>query len=254
MLSLNFSTNKKVFLLFLILVIILILIASIFLINSRSNNLSSPSSINSGLNSLVVEIDQKITAEDKKTSQYQKAKNLLREAGIANDPKEKYGALKHATESLQLLYSTTHNNVLYFIINDDIVNFVKKNFPDLYDERYFSYPCQDPKCAEDSQPPEILSIIEDIKNSDFEKLYKEEYSNNLLNTGYIPESENTRFTIYMITVRSLINQPDLSPSGANITISNKIRDFLKTQYPIEYTELEKFEKEIKIENQDENLE
>src|SRR5258706_13564889 len=77
---------------------------------------------------------------------------------------QKYQLLSDDYFILISLYSNTNDPDVPTLLKE-FGQFVKQNFPKEYanSHNYFTYLCQDPTCAQDQQPTEILKIVEDIK-------------------------------------------------------------------------------------------
>jgi len=233
--------NKKIILLFLV-IIIIILAISFFVLNSRLNPLTNTTNYNAELNSLIVSLDKNYSSKEKESPEYEKAINLFRNTSSLSDQKAKYRDFKAGTSDLQMLYSITGQSYMYKILNEDLAVFAKKHFPESYEEEMFIYPCQDPECADSRQPPEIISIINELKSSDFPEIYKDLYERNLLNTGYEPsDDKHLKAFQYYSTAKSIALSSDLSPSGAHTTISNKLFEFIKNNYPQDYEQFKRSE-------------
>jgi hypothetical protein len=233
----SFSTlfSKKIILLFIsiITLIVLGLIVSIIFINYRS---TENSSYVKDLTDFTNKVNNTLNAKAKADDEYialieriDKAKNNKTDDG-------KYAYLVSTSDKLGLIYSLTNQSEIYGLINNDLASLAKKHFPKQYKEENFSYPCQDPKCAKDSQPQEILAIVEEIKNSDFRETYKTQYSQNLLNTGYETGDLDPVHIAwqYYRTGESIEKSDHISESGANKTIGNKIKEFVINKFPEEY--------------------
>lgn len=229
MLSAIHNTNShKLIMSIVILIIILGILVLVFY--SQFNKIASE---NDGIKVLDTEFTKITNEREKADPEYIKAKNLFNDAALAKTSDEKYKNLVAASEKVQLIYSTYNNKKLYKYINEDLASYAKGEFPDQYNANSFDYPCQDPSCAESEQPKEILAIVEDIKKSDIPQFYKDNFIRNLINTGYESGSHSKAWQYYA-TARSFEASSDLSPSGANLVISNDIKAFLKSTYPEDF--------------------
>ncbi|MBI3984483.1 MAG: hypothetical protein HY344_00880 [Candidatus Levybacteria bacterium] len=150
--------------------------------------------------------------------------------------KEKYEATKLLFTDLIFVYADTNNPEAAKIL-DNIISFAKDNFPKEYNEEddKLYYPCLDESCADSPQPPEILTIIEDIKESDLDPRLKESVIEDLTNTGYRSKDEaKTKVYQYLLIAEDLKENAPKSPTNVNAELADKIIDFVKTQYPDEY--------------------
>lgn len=240
--------DRKIIIIIILIILLVLLSVTIFLINSKQKN---PLTTNSNMtleNELInheKKLDQILTAKEKSDKEYIVLKQLLELTRTEKEVKEKYKNYKAASDKVQLLYSLYNNSALYSYINEDMNNFAKKNYQDYYEESAFDYPCQDSKCADSQQPAEILTIIEDLKASDLPEVYKNNYIQNLKNTGYESnKNPHSKAWQYFMTAKSLENSSDLSPSGVNLLIANKISEFIKSKYPSDYESFSKVQTEI----------
>lgn len=150
--------------------------------------------------------------------------------------KDKYQALSQAQVLLFILYSDTNNPKLY-PTQKDFRDFAKENFPKLYNEKEdFLIGCVDSTCADSPQPPEILDIVNDIKSSTLSAHLQQNLTRYILNVGYMPKNAvKARGSAYLIRVE-LINDAFGTPYGETNPISNKLKKFIKENYPEQYKE------------------
>lgn len=243
MISTRLPRNKYnlVLIALILLLIIVVSIVIVYLNISQNNTVQRNTNLTIKTNEIINTIEETISPTAKERPEYSRVSTYLNQLRAANTPDEKYIALKNATSGIQLIYSLTNEPELYKLINTDINNFAKENFPDLYSPVDFEYPCQDPACAKNpNQPSEILSIVNDINSSDFPDEYKEIYSNNVLNANYLPDDKSKVLT-YMIAIRNLEASSDLSSAGLNIEIANNLRQYVTSEFPEEFKEFTKLE-------------
>lgn len=238
--QLFFLKGRKGFLLVLILTILIVgSIATIFYIDNKpptssgGNLLQDTLALKGKINSLLLNDPNDPNRSD--GSRVLQKFSILEDSQAAE--KERYEALIVITNFAQSIYSDTHNPEYYSLINEDIAGYAKKYFPNIYNENYFLYSCQDPTCAEEEQPAEILAVIEEIKSSDFPDEVKETLSEDLLNAGYRSKEENPgKVRQYLIIAEMIRRNENFSATGQNIKIADDIENYVKNKFPVEYKE------------------
>ncbi len=222
--------NKIALSVFILIVVIIILGISIYWANN-SNKTVSVSSLK-GYSALKQKISNlaKNEPELEQDALYQKTASYTQQIA-SSSKKDSYDNTARGYDSLTSLYSITSNPKLVPIIKAYSL-FAKENFPSEYKSSQFVYLCQDPTCAETPQPPEILKIIDEIKQSDFPKQVQKDTAQNLLTTGYLPKAnEEQKFNEYLFMVQALRNYGEFSKSGENIKISDELYNFVKKAFP-----------------------
>lgn len=231
-----FKKNWKINLIILIFTIILILTFVIYYFNITTFNQSSTPSFKgyTELKTRVIEIgkDTEISSQPLYSRFVNKLK-VLENPNITD--KERYKNLQDSFMLLRVLYSETNNSKLYSF-EEYFGNFVKDNFPKLYKKSDFTFFCQDPACAGTSpQPSEILTIVEEIKNSDFPDPVKNSTIKDLLNIGYLPNQDKSdKFGNYAFMANLIKNYGSFSKTNVNEKISNDIFRFLQKTFPTQY--------------------
>ena len=227
---------KLILSIFFLIFLIIIIVEAIFYLDNSKSLQTNQSSQSQELKAL----EQKIISTLANTSSGKNNENsrILNKLTILEDAKvsqaEKYNALVSISSFLQGLYSQSNDPKLYNLINKDVLEYAKKNFPQYYNENYFVYSCQDPSCADSPQPPDILKIVVEIKASDFPTDVKQSLTQDLINTGYRSKAENAGKRSQYKTISNMIRaNNDFSPNGQNIKISQEIDDFIKKSFPNE---------------------
>lgn len=225
--------NKIAFSAFALIVFILVLGISIYWVNNSSNKVSS-----SNLKGYS-ELKQKISdfsknnptiAED---ALYQKTVSYTEQIG-SSSVKDRYNNAVRGYDALTSLYSITSNSKFVPIIKQ-YVQFAKENFPSEYKPRQFVYLCQDPTCAEEPQPEEIVKIVDKIRGSDFPEQVQKSTVQNLLTTGYLPKANrDQKFNEYIFITQAIRSYSDFSKTGANIKISDELYNFVKSAFTEEF--------------------
>lgn len=237
-----FNRNRiRLLILALILLVIPIVTVSIFYLdrseNKSSVNLSQEAQDTATLKQKI----GSILGEDVSSTKTEGSR-IIQKFETLENPKssqeDKYKALALIASFTQSLYSDTHNPKLYSFINNDLVNYAKKYFSEFYKEAYFVYSCQDPSCAQNSQPKEILAVIEEIKTSDFPPQVKQTLSEDLLNAGYRSKAETPgKVSQYMLLAQMIKNNKNFSPTGQNLKIAQEIENYVKNTFPKEYEKI-----------------
>lgn len=242
--SINSPHYNKLIAFLLLVILIVALLLAVFIINSRVfNTPHDTNEINTELTELISELDQITTAEEKQGREYSSVIESLSKSMTSEEKNEKYKNYEAGVFRVGLLYSTYHNDKLYSFINKDLVKFAEKHFPDQHEEDALNYPCQDPSCAKSETPNEILEIIDEIEASDMEDYYKDNYINNLLNISYYTiETPKYKAFEYYENANMIENSSDLSPSGSNVEIAIKLKNFIRKTYPETYELIIKSEK------------
>jgi hypothetical protein len=153
-------------------------------------------------------------------------------------PKDKYTALTLISNNLEDVYVLTNNHKLYSL-PADINSFAKENFPTFYKAMDFATThCVDETCAQSSQPPEILKIADEIKNSTKDEVVKSILTRDLLNPGYLSNNDiNTKVSSYIFVINVLKQDQTLKQAGLNDKLFNELLDFVKKTYPDEYKKI-----------------
>lgn len=229
-----FIKKNPLILLIILIVLIIVLSAGLFL---SSNNKIISFKKNDDLSSIINKVS--VLGKDKEVSSKSDYNNALKNLDNAKNEsiseKQRYNALAAASENLQSLYSYTNEHALYGLINKDLDDYAKETFPALYDEAYFSYPCQDPACAEQPQPYEIDKIINDLKASNLPDYMKDSYSQDLINNGYRSDTEKYgKVAQYLVIAADIRYATASSTTGVNIKIARDIQAYVKAKYPDVY--------------------
>lgn len=235
--------ENKAFIVATLFILIIAATATVFFLN-RNNTLQTS---NQTLTSNLVGYDalkQKLTAlssDSTITNQafYRKTINRLSllENKTASDA-AKYQSIVIAAADMNNLYASTNNHKLYSF-PDDFIKVAKTNFPKLYRSTDFlPIVCIDLECAQNPQPPEILRIVEEIKNSNIPLVVKDSFVRDLLNAGYINNNQldNKIFT-YIVVAHIFQTSGALKQAGLNQVLSAELNDYIRKSYPEQYRKL-----------------
>ncbi len=147
---------------------------------------------------------------------------------------ERYNSLTDSASFLQGAYSATNNPKLYKL-SGYLDEFAKENFVSLYKKIDFSYYCQDPTCADSTQPREISDITKEIEESDFPDYVKKSTSRDIINVGYISDKEKTvKALSYLFIADTIESYSNFSPSKENLKIASDLKKFVEKTYPEEF--------------------
>lgn len=234
MIFLHFSKKKIIAVSLLFLVILIPLLLGIIFYTDRSVRTKSANQL-AGYTELKDRIKSVVTKSNgsKNTIYSRMQKQMIILEDNKKTDKDKYNALVILVFYLKSEYSYTNNHEYFDLINVDAANFAKTHFLKYYDEISFKTSCQDKSCAKNSQHPEIITILEEIKNSDFPPEIKETLTQDLINTGYKNES-TARAEQYMILADMVKNGNSYSASGTNIKIADDIFSLVKKHYAQNY--------------------
>jgi hypothetical protein len=159
--------------------------------------------------------------------------NQLEDTKLSRE--EKVNKLQNARADLISAYFDTNNNSLYLLQNN-LNKFIESNFQELGNLE--NPQCFDEKCAKNPQPKEILDVIDEIKNSSLPQDIKDEDIKYLLNYGYINQEHNYAKAIdYLSMAENIRYSRDYTEAGINLTIYNKIVNYVKNAFPEEYEKI-----------------
>lgn len=230
--------NNRIYIAFLFVIIVLIIVAviAINLIDKYSNPLSNSKFSDKDLNELNLSIN------NLKSSPYSgrgKIDEYFKNITVEKSESEKIKYIEALFTEIVFNYSET-NDPNYVKTLELIKSYISKNFPKYYSENKdtYNYPCIDPSCADTPQPKEILNIVEEIKKSDLPKELQTTLIMDLINTGYRSKTQNeTKATQYFLLAQDLKNNIDASKTKQNIIIGDKLLNFIKNNFPTEYSQL-----------------
>lgn len=152
--------------------------------------------------------------------------------------KQKYDLLANSTFRLSSAYSATNVPALRPIINTDLNNFAKKNFPEYYEGLQFYASCQDESCRTSARPPELDTITNKIQSSDFPKDVKDTLIEDLNNTALkSDEKKDGKPDQYMMLASMVEENNWFSPAGQNKEIAQDIYELVKKYYPNDYEDI-----------------
>lgn len=239
------KTNNKLLIIVLLILLITLIIGSIYYLQQST---SSPSA-------------QSVTVNLKGYNEFRQKIEFLNDPNAASgsaviygrvitalkvlednksSQKDKYDALVEAVAFVQSLYGYSNDPKLYPLISDFSV-FAKENFPNLYKEHDFYYPCQDPSCATTPTPKEISDIIDEINNSNIDQEIKDTYVKNLMNATYLPTKTNPQLldavTSYYISATFIKEDGAFTKAGLNEKFYNEIIVYLNKTYPDEFKQI-----------------
>ncbi len=229
----DFSRNRIVIFIILITILAGIILGIIFYANSTLKSNQQPSSSLVDYAPLLQEVN--LLSSDSsiaQNSQYQRFLEKFQKLGDSKlSRKQKYDELANSVSFFEGLYSSTNNPKVYPVLKN-IDKFAKDSFPDFYQELDFSYFCQDPSCAETSQPEEIENIIKDIESSDFPDFVKKSLIRDVTNVGYLSKSQNEEKALTYLTIEDIIrNYGNYSPSGVNLKIADRLYAYIEKEFP-----------------------
>ncbi|KKR76059.1 MAG: hypothetical protein UU21_C0019G0002 [Candidatus Levybacteria bacterium GW2011_GWA2_40_8] len=145
---------------------------------------------------------------------------------------QKYEVLNTSLTYLVSYYSLT-NDPQIFDLEEKINSFIILNFPEK--KTTLEPSCFDPSCADSPQSPEMLAIIEVIKNSNVPSPMKDDNIKDLTNFGYLQTSRNnSKVQNYLIMASMIEKNQDYQAAGINIKVANDIRSYVKKAYPALY--------------------
>lgn len=234
-----FVKSKRVFLLVATLATIIIVLASaILFLNFQESQDQKDVGIIPGYSDLKQKITTVASSESgAPNSGYSRMADYFTILEKENaSAKEKYDALVSVFYFLGSEYSRTNNHEYYSLINEDVDNFAKDNFPQYYEKEYFRTSCQDPSCADSNQPVELKNILEVVEKSDFPSKVKETLTEDLVNTGY--KSDETeklgKAWQYMVIAEITRGNDWYSNTGSNREVADLITKMVINNYPEEY--------------------
>jgi hypothetical protein len=221
---------KLLFLMFFLAILILGSLAAIILFKSFSNkNYQGYDAFQQQVNAIATDPNLN------KSSYFSKFMSQLDILENKNaDEENKYASLAQANSELQLLYSFTGNPKVRNLL-DALNTFAKNNFPTQYQQNQFSYYCQDLGCTDDPPPPELLKIVDEIRNSDFPTSVKSVNSQHLLSISYFQKKDvATKVYRYLGFAYAVRGYAYLTKTGANTKIADDLYNYVKSYYPKEF--------------------
>lgn len=228
--------KNRIILIFIIVLTIIGIIGGIFYIDNRNSNALVQ---DTGLKNYA-QFKEKIIPLLPLDNQDKLSKAISALENKNNPNKVRFNALRVIEEVISSQYGKT-NNHKYFTLLYDLDKFAKENFPKDYEAGIgFKSVCQDPKCADSPQPPEILQIIEEVKKSDLPLYVIDNVAGELKNTTYIEKKyKQITFDSYYFDLAEIKNYLDASPSASKTKIYIDFKKFLQQNFPSEFKDMEK---------------
>jgi len=239
-----FKQYKLLFFISFLAILILALMATIIYLNSRGNFINTPGKtvINyAGYDTLQQQINSAaLDSSINQSPHFAKFQSMIQlSTDGSKSEKDRYTIILQGQTELLYLYTFGANHKAT-VLMDALSAFAKSNFPKEYKAANFSYPCEDPSCA-DSPPSQSYSdIINELKNSDFPAPVKSDTAQYLQSLSYYKQSDSLTKTQLVLQTASVIRSySTMTQTGANVKIADDLYNFAKTGYPADFATLAK---------------
>lgn len=130
---------------------------------------------------------------------------------------------------LYQVYVETNDPEIYKFYQE-FKQFAESNYGDL--GLKINVQCQDPTCAEEPIPDEILAVINEIEASNIDENLKTETVLQLRNTSYLNEKDAEIKVVQFLGLADSIKSEKLFvDEGINQKLYDEIREFVQSKYP-----------------------